>query len=131
MQMLSEPSGGAKAEAGKVLTINYKDETPIGTGSHAPSAVVLGIGTSQSLPVTVTTTSHSTKHYESRLTFTVPSSLPTSVYVILLTVHDSDGDLDQRIWVLTVPSKKSSGSHDHDDDHEHGHDDHGHDDHHN
>jgi hypothetical protein len=113
--LLSEPSGGAKAEAGKLLTINYQDETPIGTGALAPSAVVLGIGGAETLPVTVTTTSRSAKRYEARLTFTVPSSLPAGVYAVLLTVHDSDGHLDQRIWVLTVKPKKPSGPHDRDD----------------
>jgi hypothetical protein len=103
--LLSQPSGGSKATAGKTLSIDYQDETPIGTGALAPTAVVLGSG--QALPVTVTAMSQSsTKRYEARLTFTVPSTLAAGSYSILLTAHDSDGHLDQWIWTLTVKPKK-------------------------
>jgi hypothetical protein len=102
--LLSQPSGGSRATAGQAVSIDYQDETPIGTGALAPTAVMLGSG--QMLPVTVTTTSQSTKRYEAHLTFTVPSTLAAGSYSILLTVQDSDGHMDQWIWTLTVKPKK-------------------------
>jgi len=112
--LLSEPSGGSKAKVGEALSIDYQDETPIGTGVLAPTAVVLG-GTGQLLPVTVTA-SRSNKRYQAHLTLTAPSTLDAGSYSILLTVHDSDGHMDQWIWALTVKPKKSDGAHDRDDD---------------
>lgn len=114
------PGSGARVSASQKMTIVYMDETPIGTGALAPTAL---LSTGQLLPVTVTPTSRQPRHwvddnggsagnrYQSLLTFFLPSDLAPGKYSILVTVHDSDGDLDQWIWQVKVG--RSSG---HDDD---------------
>jgi hypothetical protein len=111
--LLANPSVGQNATvaAGQKLTIVYMDDTPIGTGALAPTAL---LSNGQLLPITVTATSRQQQHYvddnggskstryQSLLTFTLPSTLAPGRYSILITVHDSDGDLDQFIWQVKV-----------------------------
>ncbi|MEN3273268.1 MAG: fibronectin-binding autotransporter adhesin [Actinomycetota bacterium] len=111
--LLANPSVGQNATvaAGQKLTIVYMDDTPIGTGSLAPTAL---LSNGQLLPITVTATSRqpqryvddnggsTSTRYQSLLTFTLPSTLAPGRYSILVTVHDSDGDLDQFIWQVKV-----------------------------
>jgi hypothetical protein len=109
--LLSEPSHGSRAKVGLgqtlPMSIKYGDETPlILTG---PLAVSVILGDSTSLPVQVTVKKQDSKHYQSLIAFTVPSTLATGVYPILITVHDSDGHLDQWIWQLTVGKPTGHG----------------------
>ncbi len=111
--LLADPSpdSGSTVSAGQKLTIVYSDENQIGTGVHAPSAV---LSDGQVLPITVTQTSHQPLHYvdnnggspssryQSLLTFKLPSNLAAGWYSILVTAYDSTGNLDQWIWQVRV-----------------------------
>lgn len=122
--LLADPSpdSGSTVSAGQKLTIVYSDENQIGTGVHAPSAV---LSNGQVLPITVTQASHQPLHYvdnnggspstryQSLLTFKLPSNLAAGWYSILVTAYDSTGNLDQWIWQVKVG--KPSG-HDNDND---------------
>ncbi len=123
--LLADPSTdqNATVSAGQKLTIVYTDETPIGTGARAPTAL---LSNGQLLAVTVTATSRQplrcvnddggspSGRYQSLLTFRLPSDLAPGKYSILVTAYDSDGDLDQYIWKVKVG--RSSGHDDNDDD---------------
>jgi hypothetical protein len=107
--LLSEPSHGSRAKVslGQGMSITYRDETPlIVTGPLAPSVI---LGDSTALPVQITNRTRNEKRYESTLSFTIPSTLASGSYPILVTVHDSDGHLDQWIWQITVGKSPGHG----------------------
>ena len=122
--LLADPSpdSGSTVSAGQKLTIVYSDENQIGTGAHAPTAV---LSDGQVLPITVTQTSHQSlqyvdnnggspsNRYQSLLTFKLPSNLAAGWYSILVTAYDSTGNLDQWIWQVRV-GKPSAHDNDND-----------------
>ncbi|MDX6471787.1 MAG: hypothetical protein QOK22_603, partial [Gaiellaceae bacterium] len=95
--LLSQPSHGAEAKVkpGETMSIVYMDDTDIGPGTIA---VLNG---SVPLPVTIKAIARAPKRYQYLLTFAAPASSGT----IVLTVHDSDGQLDQWIWQLSSAKK--------------------------
>ncbi len=109
--LLADPSPAANATvtAGQLMTIVYTDDSAIGSGSIAPTVYLAGF-----LPVTVTATSGKPQNYvdtnggsratkyQDLLSFTLPSWLAPGSYTIQVTVHDTDGDLDQWNWPITV-----------------------------
>jgi hypothetical protein len=106
--------------AGDTLSALYSDETPLASGSLAPTATVNG----QAVTVTVTPI---LGRYVALLTFKLPSTLAPGTYTVKLTAHDSDGDSDLVTWPVTVTRTSSSQHHDDDrgDDHGRGDDHHG------
>jgi hypothetical protein len=109
--LLANPSvpSGSTVSRGQTLSILYTDDQAIvGT----PSAV---LSNGQSLPVSVSATplvktpvyvdnnggSKATK-VQSLLSFTIPATLASGSYTILVTVVDADGDTDQWSWSVTV-----------------------------
>jgi hypothetical protein len=89
------PDVNASVHAGQTLAIVYADETPLGSGSAAPTATVNG----QPLAVTVTPI---LGRYIALLSFTLPSTLAPGTYTILVSAHDSDGHADLVSWSVTV-----------------------------
>ena len=81
----------------------------IASGALAPSVV---LGDSQSLPIQIAGV-RTGKQYVSRLTFKLPATLANGSYSLLVTVHDSDGHLDQWLWHVTVGTSPGHGDHDH------------------
>jgi len=89
---------------GRTLTLVYMDDSTI------KSATATANG--QSLPVAITATSGQPQNYvdsnggststknQSRLTITLPAA---GTYSVVVTAYDSDGDLDQYVWTVTVP----------------------------
>jgi hypothetical protein len=95
--LLSQPSHGAdaKVKPGESMSIVYMDDTDIGPGTIA---VLNG---SVPLPVTIKAIARAPKRYQYLLTFAAPATPGT----IVLTVHDSDGHLDQWIWQVSSAKK--------------------------
>lgn len=89
-------------QAGDTLSVLYSDETPLASGSAAPTATING----KSLAVTVKPVFG---RYVAVLSFALPSTLAPGTYTIVLTAHDSDGHSDLVNWPVTVT--RSSGSH--------------------
>jgi hypothetical protein len=96
--LLSQPSHGAEAKVkpGETMSIVYMDDTDIGPGTIA--AVLNG---SVPLTVTIKAIARAPKRYQYLLTFAAPATAGT----IVLTVHDSDGHLDQWIWQVSSATK--------------------------
>jgi hypothetical protein len=107
----ASPAANATVSAGQRMTIVYTDDTAIGAGSQAPTAV---LSNGQVLAVTVSPTTGQPQHYvdgyggsastryQDLLTFSLPAGLTPGTYVVLVTAHDGDGDIDQWPWVITV-----------------------------
>jgi MBG domain-containing protein len=105
------PGAGATVRPGQTLTIGYTDDSRIGTGSLAPTAV---LSDGRSLPVTVTPASGLALNYvtsykrdymaknQALLSFDLPSDLSPGSYSIRVTANDGDGDVDQWNWPVTV-----------------------------
>lgn len=124
--LLANPSPDAKASvrAGQTMTILYSDDTPIGTGALAPTAL---LSNGQLLRVTVTPTSgqrpnyvnerhgSTSTRYQALLTFSLPATLAAGKYTITVTVHDTDGDTDQWVWAVTVGKQGDDKKNDDDD----------------
>ncbi|MCW2975666.1 MAG: hypothetical protein JWM06_947 [Actinomycetia bacterium] len=101
---------GGSTSSGQTMAILYIDEGPIGSGALAPTALM---GDGRSLPVTVTQVSGSSyggssSGYYALLTFTLPPNLAPGLYTVLLTAYDTDGDLDQFLWKVSI-SRPSTG----------------------
>jgi hypothetical protein len=102
------------------MSIVYMDDTDIGPGAEGPSqqtprgqvrdhdlppgltpGTIAVLNGSVPLPVTIKAIARAPTRYQYLLTFAAPASSGT----IVLTVHDSDGQLDQWIWQLSSAKK--------------------------
>ena len=111
--LLADPSPAANGVvgAGQAMTIVYTGASAIGSGSSAPSAV---LSNGMDLPITVTSTSGQPLNYvdsnggpassahQDLLSFTIPEPLAQGSYAVQITVHDTNGHLDQWTWAINV-----------------------------
>jgi sugar lactone lactonase YvrE len=109
--LLADPSASGIVRAGQALSLIYMDETPIAGGALAPT---VQLSNGSYLPVTAASTSGQAAHFvddnggakgtnsQTRLAFSLPSTLQPGVYVMQVTVHDGHGDMDQWNWYVLV-----------------------------
>jgi hypothetical protein len=112
-ELLSHPTAGSggKVSAGDTMSIVYADDTPMATSPLLRPSVVLLNGPVL-LPVTVTSTSQGKSRYQSVISFSVPTGLTPGTYSILVTVHDSDGHLDQWMWDVRIDKASKNDKND-------------------